>query len=77
MGVARTAFQDEKVSLQGCGVTSRTVWIVDTNDQATITSAGIPLINGSDTNFSHPYVLTYPGSGYPTDIPRPRLKVDR
>ena len=35
-----------------------------------------PLINASDTNFSQPYVLTYPQSGYPTDKPRPSLQVD-
>jgi hypothetical protein len=35
----------------------------------------IPLINGSDTNFSHPFVLTYPAFGFPTDKPRPQLKV--
>ena len=75
MGLASTAFSGEKVSLQPCGVTSRTVWIVDTNDQARITSAGVPLINGSDTNFSHPFVLTYPAAGYPTDTPRPQLMV--
>lgn len=75
MGLASTAFKGEKVTLQPCGVTSKTVWIVDTNDQAWITSAGVPLINGSDTNFSHPFVLTYPGNGYPTDKPRPQLFV--
>ena len=35
-----------------------------------------PPINGSDTDFSQPYVLTYPQSGYPTDEPRPVLQVD-
>jgi len=35
----------------------------------------IPLINGSDTNFSQPFVLTYPVNGYPTDMPRPQLTV--
>ena len=35
----------------------------------------VPLINGSDTNFSHPFVLTYPKNGFPTDIPRPQLMV--
>ena len=35
----------------------------------------MPLINGSDVNFSHPYVLTYPGGAYPTDKPRPQLFV--
>ena len=33
----------------------------------------VPLINGSDTNFSHPFVLHYPGNGLPTDKPRPQL----
>jgi len=35
-----------------------------------------PLINGSDTSFSQPFVLTYPQSGFPTDKPRPQLEVD-
>ena len=38
-----------------------------------MTEGYLPLINGSDTNFSHPYVLHYPGNGYPTDMPRPAL----
>ena len=75
VGLASTAYGHEGVTLQGCGQSSKTVWIVDTNDQRVITSAGIPLINGSDTNFSHPYVLTYPAAGYPTDKPRPQLFV--
>ena len=74
VGVARTAFQNEKVTLQPCGVSARTVWILDTNDSpATITHGYVPVINGSDTNFSHPFVLTYPKNGYPTDTPRPQL----
>jgi hypothetical protein len=75
VGVASTAFQGEGVSLQPCGVSAKTVWIVDTNDQTRITSAGLPLINGSDTNFSHPFVLTYPPDAFPTDRPRPQLVV--
>ena len=35
----------------------------------------MPLINGSDTNFSHPFVLTYAATAYPTDMPRPQLYV--
>ena len=74
VGVARTAYHNEKVSLQPCGVSSKTVWIVDTNDSpATIRHDYVPLINGSDTNFSHPYVLTYPKNAYPTDKPRAQL----
>ena len=43
---------------------------------ATLRGGYIPLINGSDTNFSHPFVLTYPGNGFPTDKPRPQLFVN-
>jgi hypothetical protein len=78
LGVAATAFNDEGVTLQPCGVSANTVWILDTLDQS-FTDAWqhgyIPLINGSDTNFSHPFVLTYPNQSFPTDKPRPQLVV--
>jgi hypothetical protein len=78
MGVAATAFNDEGVTLQPCGVSSKTVWVLDTLDQQ-FTKAWahgyIPLINGSDTNFSQPFVLTYPNDSTPTDKPRPQLVV--
>ena len=76
LGVAATAFNDEGVTLQPCGVSSKTVWIVDTFDSPTTLFNGyVPLINGSDTNFSHPFVLTYPNNSFPTDMPRPQLTV--
>ncbi len=78
MGLAATAFSDEGVTLQPCGVSAKTVWILDTLDQeftAAWAHGYIPLINGSDTNFSQPFVLTYPANGYPTDMPRPQLVV--
>ena len=78
MGVAATAFQGEGVTLQPCGVSAKTVWILDTYDQFSFITAlrnGVPLINGSDTNFSQPFVLTYPNGGFPTDKPRPQLIV--
>ena len=84
-GVAATAMQNEGVTLQPCGITSKTVWIADLalnrgqHADSCITNplyfGEIPLINGSDTNFSHPFVLTYPAAGFPTDQPRPQLKV--
>ena len=78
MGVAATAFQGEGVTLQPCGVSAKTVWILDTLDQS-FTAAWahgyIPLINGSNTNFSQPFVLTYPNISFPTDKPRPQLVV--
>ncbi len=77
VGVASTAVQGEKVSLQECGASSKTVWVVDIFDQPfTFFTGYAPLINGSDTNFSQPFVLTYPQSGFPTDKPRPVLEVD-
>jgi hypothetical protein len=76
VGVASTAVQGEGVTLQPCGVSSKTVWIVDTFDSpATLNHDYVPLINGSDTNFSHPFVLTYPNNSFPTDMPRPQLTV--
>jgi hypothetical protein len=77
IGVATTAVQGEGVTLQPCGVSSKTVWILDWLDSWTTFFHGgyFPLINGSDTNFSHPFVLTYPANGYPTDVPRPQLTV--
>jgi len=75
MGVAATAVQGEKVSLQPCGVSAKTVWIVDLLDGRLQPGTSVPLINGSDTNFSHPFVLTYPAGSSPTDMPRPQLFV--
>jgi len=72
-GVGTTAVAGTKVTLQPCGVSSKTVWIVDSADSTF--SGYVPLINGSDTNFSQPFVLTYPASSYPTDQPRPQLYV--
>jgi hypothetical protein len=73
VGVPTTAANGTPVSLQPCGVSAKTVWVKDTIDS--IKTHTVPLINGSDTNFSHPYVLTYPTNAHPTDMPRPQLTV--
>jgi hypothetical protein len=70
-GVGSTAGDGTPVALEPCGASSKTVWVVDTQDIASPTY--YPWINGSDTNFSDPFVLHYPSSGYPTDIPHPQL----
>jgi len=80
LGVGTTAYQGEGVTLQACGISSRTLWIVDQADSSRgrltpVLNEYVPLINGSDLNFSHPFVLTYPANGYPTDKPRPQLQV--
>jgi hypothetical protein len=72
VGVAATAVNGEHVTLQPCGVSGKTVWITD-SDTGSLTGLAEPLINGSDTNFSDPYGLTYRSSSYPTDEPRPVL----
>jgi hypothetical protein len=78
-GVATVARNKTPISLQPCGVSSRTVWVSDTTNAIdcvrgfSVSRGYAPLINGSDTNFSHPYVMTYPMNGYPTDRPRPQL----
>jgi hypothetical protein len=77
VGVAATATAKEGVTLQPCGVSAKTVWIEDDNDSpATALRGYVPLINGSDTNFSHPFVMTYPANGFPTDKPRPQIFVN-
>jgi hypothetical protein len=47
------------VTLQRCGVSAKTLWIVDEKNKETINgSKYAPLINGSNRNFSNPYVLS-------------------
>jgi hypothetical protein len=74
VGVAATATAGEHVTLQPCGVSSRTLWIADSS--ASITDSFVPLINGSTSDTSDPFVLTYPAGASPLDTPRPVLEVD-
>jgi hypothetical protein len=78
IGVAATAAAGSEVSLQQCS-TSRTLWIVDSSGGQYSTGYGdgyngnSALINGSDTDFSHPFVLTYPTGAFPANHPRAQL----
>jgi hypothetical protein len=86
-GVAATATAGEHVTLQPCGVSGKTLWIWDTpcitstgdmcrsNWYAWWTAHQFPLINGSDNNFSQPFVLTYPNGASPLSTPRAVLEV--
>ena len=76
-GMATTAHQGEGVTLQPCGTSAKTIWILDTFDQSfpAFNHGYIAVINGSNTNFSHPFVLHYPDNGFPTDKPRPQVNV--
>jgi hypothetical protein len=73
VGVPTTATEDTYVSLQPCGVSAKTVWIQDIDNATGFADSYAPFINGSDTNFSNPYVLDYPHNSYPTDMPRAQL----
>jgi len=76
VGVGSPAAANVKVALEPCGVSSETVLVADTVDSCPsnpLYSAEVPAIIGNDINFSHPFVLTYPASGYPTDVPRQQL----
>ena len=70
VGVASTATNGTPVARETCGASSKTLWVTDYGDTD---GAYAPLINGSDTNFADPYVLHYPGTAYPTDMPRAQL----
>lgn len=55
VGVGTTAKNLTQVSLQMCGASSKSLWVEDSADA----SGGFePLINGSNNNFSHPFVMT-------------------
>jgi hypothetical protein len=71
VGTGSTAGNGTPVALEPCGVSSKTVWVEDEADGDG--PDDMPLINGSDTNFSHPYVLHYPANADPTDMPRVQL----
>jgi len=71
VGVASTTGDGTPVALEQCGVSSKTLWVVANNGR--LYYPYYPWINGSDTNFADPFVLHYPGNGYPTDLPRPQL----
>lgn len=58
--VAATAYQDEGLSLQPCSAPRTTVWIIDTVDASS--ASAFPIINGSDTDFVHPFAMSILGN---------------
>jgi hypothetical protein len=58
--VATTAYQDEGLSLQPCTAPGTTVWILDFADSPA--PGYFPIINGSDTDFVRPFVMTILGN---------------
>jgi len=73
-GVA-SALQGESVTLQTCGTTVNTLWIADVADGVTSNDNDYdPFINGADTAFSHPLVLTVDAG---TAHPENQVKIER
>jgi hypothetical protein len=74
-GVSVAGLNGENVTLQSCGASNRTLWI---GDDGQATSSGgydyVPWISGSDTQFSHPLVLTVDPT---TSKPGNQLKNER
>ena len=63
--VAVTAYQNEALSLQPCSAPGTTVWIIDGNDSpatALQMPSHFPIVNGSDTDFVHPFAMTILGN---------------
>ena len=52
LGVAATAFNDEGVTLQPCGVSSKTVWVLDTLDQSFTARLGAR-VHSADQRLGH------------------------
>jgi len=55
VGIDRPAFAGENVTLQPCGVSGATFWVADL---AHSYIGYTPFLNGADTNYTHPLVLT-------------------
>jgi hypothetical protein len=60
--VATTAYQDEGLTLQPCTTPGTTVWIIDTADSPATAPTYFPIVNGSDTDFTHPFAMTILGN---------------
>ena len=60
--VAATAYQDEGLSLQPCSTPGTTVWILDFADSPATAPTYFPIVNGSDTDFVHPFAMSILGN---------------
>jgi hypothetical protein len=55
VGLVKTAFQNEGLTLQSCSVPGRTIWIIDP-----AVFPFFPIVNGSTTTFAHPLAMDLP-----------------
>ena len=72
VGAARPVVAGENVTLQACGVSSATFWIADLGHSHI---GYTPFLNGADTNFTHPLVLTVKSTKYGKRLQLQRLNL--
>jgi hypothetical protein len=68
--VAQPAFENEALSLQPCTTPGTTVFIIDPAVAPAADVGNFAIIDGSTTDFSHPFVMTY------THEPPARIRLD-
>jgi hypothetical protein len=73
--LATTAYQNEGLTLQPCSTPGTTVWIIDTADSPATAPARFPIVNGSTTDFTHPFAMIVHGN--PAHKRFPQIKVQR
>jgi len=73
--LATTAYQNEGLTLQPCVTPGTTVWVIDTADSPATAPTYFPLVNGSTTDFTHPFGMTYPSKADPTRKQLPQILV--
>jgi hypothetical protein len=75
VGLTKTAFQGEGLTLQPCTVGTRTVWIIDT--AVSPTAGYFAVISGSTTDFARPFAMHYPRDEYVNDARLQEIQVRR
>jgi|tagenome__1003787_1003787.scaffolds.fasta_scaffold19933417_1 hypothetical protein len=74
-GLARTAYQNEGLTLQPCQNPGTTVFIIDTADSPATAPTYFPIVNASTTDFVHPFTMTFPGKTDPSHRLLPQITV--
>ena len=61
-GLAKAAYQNERLSLQPCSTPGTTAFIIDTADSPATAPMVFPIVSGSTTDFVHPFAMTIDGN---------------
>jgi hypothetical protein len=72
--LATTAYQNEGLTLQPCSTPGTTVWIIDTADSPATAPTYFPIVNGSTTDFTHPFGMTIQGDPAHKLLPQIRVR---